>query len=54
MEKIRTNIYLLPRQLKRLNEESKKTGSSIAELVRRAIDAIYFDAGKVSVKRRKF
>lgn len=47
MEKIRTNIYLLPRQVKRLEEESKKTGSSVAELIRRAIDAIYFEqAGK--------
>jgi len=39
--KIRTNIYLLKRQVKRLEEESKKTGSSAAELIRRAIDTVY-------------
>jgi len=27
--------------LKRLEEESKRTGSSVAELVRKAIDAVY-------------
>jgi hypothetical protein len=37
----RTNLSLLPRQMKRLEEESKKTGASIAELVRRAIDNTY-------------
>ena len=37
----RTNLSLLPRQMKRLQEESKRTGSSIAELVRRAIDNTY-------------
>jgi Ribbon-helix-helix protein, copG family len=41
MKKIRTNIYLLARQLKRLEAESKRSGSSVAELVRKAIDAVY-------------
>jgi hypothetical protein len=35
------NVFLLPRQLKRLEYESKQSGSSVAELIRRAIDAIY-------------
>jgi hypothetical protein len=35
------NVYLLPRQLKRLEVESKKTGSSVAELIRRAVDNVY-------------
>jgi len=39
--KIRMNVYLLPRQLKLLEAESKRTGSSVAELIRRAIDATY-------------
>jgi predicted DNA-binding protein len=42
--KVRTNIYLLPRQVERLEAESEKTGSSVAELIRRAIDAVYADA----------
>jgi predicted DNA-binding protein len=37
--KTRTNIYLRPDQVKRLKVISKKTGSSAAELVRRAVDA---------------
>ncbi|PYU60726.1 MAG: hypothetical protein DMG55_09960 [Acidobacteria bacterium] len=37
----RTNLSLLPRQMKRLEEESRKTGASLAELVRRAIDKTY-------------
>ena len=41
MNKIRVNVYLLARQLKRLEAESKRTGSSVAELVRKAIDAVY-------------
>jgi hypothetical protein len=41
MDKIRMNVYLLARQLKRLEAESKKTGSSVAELIRRAIDDAY-------------
>lgn len=39
--KKRTNIYLLERQMKRLQKESERTGSSIAELIRRAIDKVY-------------
>ena len=38
MEMIRTNIYLSNQQLDRLNIQSKDTGLSKAELVRRAID----------------
>jgi len=41
MKKIRVNVYLLARQLKRLESESNRTGSSVAELVRKAIDAVY-------------
>jgi len=37
--KSRTNIYLRPDQLKKLKAISKKTGSSAAELIRRAVDA---------------
>jgi len=32
--------------MKRLEEERKKTGASIAELVRRAIDAVYPEKAK--------
>ena len=39
--KIRMNVFLLPRQMKRLEDESKQTGSSVAELIRRAVDAMY-------------
>jgi len=47
MKKIRVNVYLLARQLKRLEAESERTGSSVAELVRKAIDAVYpVKAGK--------
>jgi hypothetical protein len=35
------NVFLLARQMKRLEDESKKTGSSVAELIRRAIDGTY-------------
>ena len=38
VKKIRMNVYLLPRQVKQLEAESKKTGSSVAEIIRRAID----------------
>jgi hypothetical protein len=41
MKKIRMNVFLLARQLKRLEAESKKSGSSVAELIRRAVDATY-------------
>jgi predicted DNA-binding protein len=37
--KKRTNIYLRPDQTKRLKAISVKTGSSSAELVRRAVDS---------------
>jgi len=37
----RTNLSLLPRQMKRLEQESARTGASLAELVRRAIDNTY-------------
>jgi hypothetical protein len=46
MDKIRMNVYLLARQLRRLEAESKKTGSSVAELIRRAIDAVYPEVKK--------
>jgi predicted DNA-binding protein len=36
--KTRTNIFLRPDQVRRLKAISKKTGSSCAELVRRAVD----------------
>ena len=49
----RTNLSLLPRQMKRLEAESKATGSSIAELVRRAVDAVYPEKEKaVAAKTR--
>jgi len=41
--KSRTNIYLRPDQLKKLKAISKKTGSSAAELIRRAVDAYLKD-----------
>jgi len=41
VKKIRMNVFLLARQMKRLEEESRKTGSSVAELIRRAIDVMY-------------
>jgi uncharacterized small protein (DUF1192 family) len=44
--KIRMNVFLLQRQLKRLEAESKKTGSSVAELIRRAIDAMFPEGKK--------
>jgi Ribbon-helix-helix protein, copG family len=34
-------IMLLDRQFKRLSEEKERTGSSIAELIRRAVDNTY-------------
>ena len=37
------NVYLLPRQVKQLESESKKSGSSVAEIIRRAIDKHLFD-----------
>jgi hypothetical protein len=35
------NVFLLERQQARLEEESERTGSSVAELIRRAIDVVY-------------
>lgn len=35
---IRVNIHLTSQQLKQLRQESKRTGLTVAELVRRAID----------------
>ena len=46
MKKIRMSVYLLTRQLKRLEAESQKTGSSVAELIRRAVDTVYHEAKK--------
>jgi hypothetical protein len=43
MRKIRMNVFLLERQQARLEEESERTGSSVAELIRRAIDMVYPD-----------
>jgi predicted DNA-binding protein len=37
----RTNIYLSHIQIERLQGESKKTGLSVAELIRRAIDLFF-------------
>jgi hypothetical protein len=34
-------IQLLERQMKRLEAERNRTGSTLAELIRRAIDAMY-------------
>ena len=49
----RTNLSLLPRQMKRLREESAKTGATLAELVRRAVDAVYPEEKKaVAAKAR--
>jgi hypothetical protein len=35
----RTNLYLTNRQMERLKERSESEGLSLAELVRRAVDA---------------
>lgn len=35
---IRVNIHLTQRQLEKLRKESKDTGLTVAELVRRAVD----------------
>jgi hypothetical protein len=39
--------------MKRLEAESKKTGSSIAELVRRAIDVVYPEKEKEKARAAK-
>ena len=53
VKKHRTNIIFLERQMKRLEEESKKTGSSIAELVRRAVDAVYPEEKKAAAAKAR-
>jgi predicted DNA-binding protein len=43
----RTNIYLTDSQIARLARLSERTGLSVAELVRRAVDALLVrEAGK--------
>lgn len=44
----RTNVHLSEVQLARLNELSKRTGLSVAELIRRAIDAFLAREAKKS------
>ncbi len=40
----RTNYHFPSRQLERLRDESAETGLPVAELIRRAIDAVYPEA----------
>jgi len=40
---IRTQISLSDAQKRRLDRESMRTGSSLAELIRRAVDRVYGD-----------
>ena len=49
MQKIRTSIYLNPKQKAQLEMLSSATGAPVAELVRRAIDA-YLVAKKKELK----
>ena len=35
---IRTNVHLTEKQLQRLRSESERTGLSVAEIIRRAVD----------------
>lgn len=44
----RTNVHLSEVQLARLNELSKRTGLSVAELIRRAVDAFLAREAKKS------
>lgn len=37
---VRVNLFITERQLAALRKESKRSGLSVAELVRRALDAI--------------
>jgi len=37
----RTNIYLSLRQWRRLQEESRRSGINVSELIRRCVDAVY-------------
>lgn len=46
---IRVNYHLTERQLSRLKAEAERTGLSVAELIRRAVDAML---GKVEKTRR--
>jgi hypothetical protein len=46
MRKVRTNIYLDKRQKTFLDRLSAKTGASVAELIRRAIDVFLRSRGK--------
>jgi hypothetical protein len=39
--KVRTNIYLTPMEYEVLRRVSHRTGSSVAELIRRAVDVVY-------------
>jgi len=52
VKKHRTNITFLERQIKRLEAESKATGSSIAELVRKAVDQVYPEKQKAKAVGR--
>jgi hypothetical protein len=36
---IRTNVHLTAQQIKALRQQSQKTGLTVAELIRRAVDA---------------
>lgn len=47
----RTNIHLAPDQLERLREAAERKGVSVAELVRRAIEA-YLDADERRKKKQ--
>jgi predicted DNA-binding protein len=47
----RTNIHLAPDQIERLREAAERKGVSVAELVRRAIEA-YLDAEERRRKKR--
>lgn len=40
---VRTQISLSEEQKRRLDEESARTGASLAELIRRAVDRMYRD-----------
>ncbi len=48
---IRVNFHLTERQIAWLHEEAKKTGLSVAELIRRSVDAYAEKADKLRTKR---
>lgn len=51
---IRVNYHLTEAQLERLRAESERTGATVAELIRRAVDAAYPPGGgKAKGKRPK-